>query len=259
MHIKYIVKIAVLFLLLTTSCNLRKELVYFNSNSGSDSTIVVENKEIKLKYDDIIALDVVSVDMEAVKVFYKTPSTQTVAQPTMYANGVAAIGGYLINKQGEIDVPLIGKIKISDLTRTQAEEKIKNELKNFLAEPTVSIRIMNFKVTVLGEVKNPGTFNIPNERITISEALGLAGDLTISGIRKNVLLIREEGGIRKQYRLNLTDENLLYSDLYYLQQNDVIYVEPNRAKRNSSLVSSTAGVFISVASLIVTTITLITR
>jgi polysaccharide export outer membrane protein len=175
-----------------------------------------------------------------------------------YAMGAPTPPGYLVQENGNIEFPIIGSIKVGGLTRTQAIEQIKQQLSSYVVNPTVSVRILNFRVTVLGEVRNPGTFTIPNERITILEALGVSGDLLITGERQNVLVIREEDGTRKEYRIDLTQESLFSSPVFYLQQNDVVYVEPNRAKRNSSVINaSNTGIVISSLSLVLTTLILI--
>ncbi len=247
--------------ILLFSCNLKKELIYFhNKNSSSDSTnLSVNFNTVKIKQGDIVSIDVSALDPETVKIFYRELPILSSGQPTMYSNGVAATGGYLVDFNGQVTLPIIGKQSISNLTALEASQLIQDQLRNYITNPIVSIRILNFKITVLGEVKNPGTFTIPNERITLPEALGLSGDLNITGVRKNVLIIRENNGQKTQVRIDLTDANIIHSPYYYLQQNDVIYVEPNRAKRNSALVSATAGIFISVASLIVTTVNLLVR
>ena len=136
---------------------------------------------------------------------------------------------------------------------------LKDKLKDYLQNPVISIQIQNFRVTILGEVRNPGTFTIPNEKISIIEALGLAGDLTINAVRKNVKVIREENNIKKEYLIDLTKKDFILSPVFYLNQNDIVYIEPNRAKINSSMVSSAAGVFISIATLLVTTINTISK
>jgi polysaccharide export outer membrane protein len=155
-----------------------------------------------------------------------------------YAQGAPTPPGYLVNSDGNIQFPIIGDIQLAGMTRTQAIEKLKEELSSYIVNPTISIRILNFRVTVLGDVRNPGTFTIPNERITVLEALGIAGDLLITGERENVLVVRDDDGKKREYRIDLTSESLFSSPVYYLQQNDVIYVEPNRAKRNSSVINA---------------------
>ena len=142
----------------------------------------------------------------------------------------------------------------------EATNLIKEKVSSYINNPVVNIQILNFKVTVLGEVKNPGTFKIPNERVTILEAIGLAGDLKITGLRKNILVIRDNNGQKTEFRADLTDNKLFNSPIYYLQQNDVVYVEPNTASRvQSTVLKTTGGVLISLSSLIITTIALITQ
>lgn len=243
-----------------TSCNLKKKLIYFNNDTNNDSTVVhIKPTSIKFKIDDIISVDVSAFDLESVAPFTKTPNTSPSTQVPSYSNGIAANGGYLIANDGTINLPLLGKTKIAGLTRNEATELIQSKLSNYLTDPIVSLKLLNFKITILGDVKIPGTYTIPNERLSLTEAIGLAGDLNITGIRNNILVIREENGVKKEYRVDLTNQSIYSSEVYYLRQNDVIYVEPNRAKRNSSVISSTAGVFISIASLLITTINVITK
>jgi polysaccharide export outer membrane protein len=173
--------------------------------------------------------------------------------------GTPQLQTYLIAKDGSIDYPQLGQLELAGLTRLQAQELLKNKLKPFLVNPIVNLRLLNFKVTVLGEVKRPGTYDVQNERITVLEALGLAGDLTVYGTRQNVLVVRE-AGIGKTYeRIDLTSSKLFDSPIYYLQQNDVVYIEPNQPKVNSSTNSSTNGIIISAVSLLLTIISITLR
>lgn len=142
----------------------------------------------------------------------------------------------------------------------QVVDTIQQLLTGYLKDPTVQIQIQNFKVTVLGDVKAPGTFKIPNERITVLEAIGLAGDLKMTGVRKNVLVIRDSSGIKQEFRIDLTKKDVFQSPVYYLKQNDVIYVQPNAAGRSEGTVWKTTGtIFISLTSLVVTTLALIVK
>lgn len=248
-------------LLCLSSCVSKSKIVYFQANKTQDSITKFESAvsyNLLLKYDDFLSIDVTAVDEESIKPFQLNTTSNSNQVPS-YQNGIAAKSGYLIDKNGEIDLPLVGKIKVAGLDRIEATALVKSKLAEFIKNPVVNIRIQNFKVTVLGDVKNPGTFNIPNERITLPEILGVAGDLNITGLRNNILLIREENGKKIEYRIDLTSKLIYNSPAYYLHQNDIIYIEPNRAKRNSSMISSTSGVFISIASLIITTINLLTR
>jgi|688.fasta_scaffold835538_1 polysaccharide export outer membrane protein len=241
--------------LLLWGCNTKKELVYFQgkptefaSNSSYNPTI---------KPDDLLSILVMAND-EKSTVLFNLPQALGNNLYGGYAQGAPTPPGYLVNSEGNIEFPVIGTIHLAGLTRTQAIDVLKEKLGSYIVNPTISLRILNFRVTVLGDVRNPGTFTIPNERITLLEALGIAGDLLITGERHNVLVIRDEDGKRKEYRLDLTQESLFSSPVFYLQQNDVIYVEPNRAKRNSSVINaSNTGIVISSLSLVLTTLILI--
>lgn len=246
-----------------TSCVSKKKINYFQNIPPQDTSAAANVKVSNFNYtpvlkaDDYLSIEVTAIDVESVKPFElsKVPNSQLPA----YNNGVAARNGYLIDAEGNIDFPMLGKIQLAGLNRMQATELIKSKLSEYISNPVVILSIQNFKVTVLGDVKNPGTFNIPNERITLPEALGIAGDLNITGVRNNILVIRDINGVKTEYRVDLTSKQIFTSPVYYLTQNDVIYVEPNRAKRNSALFSSTAGIFISVTSLIIATVNLITK
>src|SRR5690606_20579617 len=137
---------------------------------------------------------------------------------------------YLVDKDGFINYPVVGQINLKGLTKLEAVNKMSLLLEEYVQDPIINIRLMNFKGTVIGEVQKPSTFIIPTERVTILEALGLARDMTATGRRENVLVIREKDGVRSTTRLNLNDKDVLSSPYYYLQQNDVIYVEPYKTK-----------------------------
>lgn len=233
-------------------------MVYFQ-NSGKDSIVVsAPGFTPEFRVDDLLSIVITSADPEAAKVYNLPQPTNSGNQG--YIVGNPAPYGYLVDAKGDISLPILGKIAVAGKNRMELEEEIKIKLADQLKDPTVQIQILNFKVTVLGDVKTPGTFKIPNERITVLEAIGLAGDLRMSGVRKNVLVIRDSSGVKQEYRIDLTSKDVFSSPAYYLQQNDVIYVQPNAAARSEGTVWKTTGaIFISLTSLIVTTITLITR
>jgi len=166
---------------------------------------------------------------------------------------------YTVDNNGEIILPMLGKVKVAGLTRVEAIEKIRSELGQYIKDPGVNINFNNFRVSILGEVARPGSFIMPTERVTVLEALGMAGDLTIRGVRENVMLIREVDGQKTIHRLDLTKQNTLNSPYYYLAQNDVIYVEPNKAQINNSKLGSNTSVIISIAGLLITVISVLTR
>lgn len=240
------------------SCKTRQNLVYFQT-LNEDSIFFIKNYTPSIKTDDFLSVVVSCDDMETALPF-NLPITGNQNFNNGYLIGNPATFGYLVDENGEIKLPIIGSLKVSGFTRMQAINLIENKLKEYLKNPVVQIQIQNYKITVLGEVKSPGTFKIPNERITLLEAIGLAGDLKPTGVRKNVLVIRDVNGSKKEYRVDLTSKDIFNSPVYYLTQNDVVYIEPNpTARYESTLVGKTASIFISVTSLIITTIILITR
>lgn len=244
----------VLFISLFSSCASRQDLVYFQP----DSVELVTSYELnspKLQPGDILTISITADDLKASEPFNQT----NVYQTGTLQNNNPFLPTYSINTNGEIDFPKIGLIKLAGFTRTEAIDIIKNKVQKYIVNPGVSINIRNFKVTVLGEVKNPGTYPIDNDRITVLEALGLAGDLTINGVRKNILVIREQNGEKKEFRLNLTKRESLNSPAYYLAQNDVVYVEPNGARIQSSKYTQNTSIFVSIASVVITVISVLTR
>ncbi len=240
-----------------SSCTNKKKLIYFQGNSGAEALSKSYNPVIKS--DDILSITVMDIDQDAVRPF-NIPVTAQNQNVGGYAQGAPTPPGYLVNADGYIDFPVIGRLKLAGLTRSAAIDTLKKGLAGYVKNPTLLLRILNYKVTVLGEVRNPGTFTIPNERISLPEALGIAGDLLITGVRKNVLVIRETDGKKTEIRVDLTSKELFSSPAYYLTQNDVVYVEPNRAKINSSVVNTAnVSLIVSVVSLFVTMAVLFTR
>ena len=240
---------------LFSNCASRKEFVYFQDNKDIK---IDRDHMLKLKEGDILNIKVFGCDEESIKIF-NIPNTNNQNVNRNYYSGGATLNGYLINKNGEIDFPLIGNIKITNLTVEEASELLKNKLNTYLNDPKVSIQIQNFKITILGDVRNPGTIEVPNEKITLIEAIGIAGDLNITAKRKNILLLREENGIIKQYRIDLTNKDFINSSLYYLVQNDVIFIEANKAKINSSNVTGSSSILVAIASLVITTVNVILK
>jgi len=240
------------------SCGSRKDMVYFQ---GDDLISDTDGNQFELRYEinDLLSIEVSGPDPEVTAPYNQTELVrQGSNQITSYENGVPATSGYLIASDSTVSLPIIGKVKLAGLERTEAMDTLRNILDDYLETPNVSIKLLNFKITVLGEVGNPGTFSIPNDRVTILEAIGIANDLKITAERKNILVVRHEGNKKTEHRIDLTSKEVFNSPVYYLKQNDVIYVEPNtRSRFDSSILKSTSGLLISATSLIVTTIILI--
>jgi len=222
--------LAYLSILLLFSCS-QRNLVYFSDiNTDTDFSVPVgQITEPTIQENDLLSITVSSLNPESNLLFnvgVLVPSGDRAN--TVVANPINE--NYLVDKQGYINYPVIGKIQLKGLNKQQATEKMTQLVSDYVKDPIINIRFTNFKVTVIGEVQNPNSFVIPTEKVTILEAIGLAGDLTVYGKRENVLLIREKEGLRTAIRLNLNDKNLLASPYYFLQQNDVIYVEPYKTK-----------------------------
>lgn len=246
-------------LLFFGACTSKKKLIYFQGPPEVDASVIRSYSPL-LQKDDLLSILVMGLEPETV-IPFNIPVTMIPPNNIGgYAQGAPTPPGYLVDAEGNIDFPVLGKIKVGGLTRVEAIALLKEKLNDYVKKPSVNMRILNYKVTVLGEVRNPGTFTIPNERISLPEALGIAGDLLITGVRNNVLVIRDVDGKKTETRVDLTSKDLFSSPVYYLQQNDIVYVQPNRAKINSSVVNaSNAGIAISVLSLLITMATLLTR
>lgn len=232
-----------------------------------DVEAVNETKEIPPLYDahimpkDLLTITVNTTDPEAATPFNLTVQSTFTSNQTQLVTQQAALQQYLVDNQGNIDFPVLGELHIGGLTKKGAEELIQEKLKLFLKEtPIVTVRMVNYKISVLGEVNKPGTFTINNEKVNVLEALAMAGDMTIWGLRENVKLVREnENGKREIKILNLNQADIVDSPYYQLQQNDIIYVSPNKTKaKNSDIGQSTSlwisgtSILVSIASLLVT-------
>jgi len=243
-HIKNKFLLFILSLVLV-SCGSRKKLVYVN-NIDNARSYESSSYEPKLKPDDLLRINVSAENPEVAAPFNLSQISGTVAANT-YKEGQ----NYLIDYSGDIDFPILGKIKLAGLTTTEANHKIKDLISEYIKNPTINLRILNFKISVLGEVMKPGNYTIQGERISVFEALSLAGDLTIYGKRNNILIIHEEEGKKTYTRIDITDARFLQSQNYYLSQNDVIFVEPNRTRINASAVGPNTSVIISVVSILI--------
>lgn len=228
---KYLFYLLSLFTLF--SCT-KRNLAYFSDipEQAVYREKITNATESTIQADDILGITVSSSNPES-NVLFNTSGGRSVGSAiggNMTYDDNVVNAGYLVDPDGFIDFPVLGRVQMGGLTKQQAKAKLIGELNRYVKEPTVNIRFLNFRVTVIGEVKNPATFVIPSEKINILEALGLAGDMTAFGKRDNVLVIREEKGVRILSRVNLKSKDVLNSPNFYLQQNDVVYVEPNKTK-----------------------------
>lgn len=244
-------------LLLSMSCVSKKTITYFQ-NDTVDQSKVSNNYKTILKPDDLLQITISADDLESVKPF-NLPSV-TFSVITNSVAGAPQQQQYLVDSKGEIDFPILGKMKIGGLSREEAIQVFKNKLDpEHIKNPNINIRIANFKISILGDVRLPGTYTIPNERITILEALALAGDTNISAQRNNIKVIREEKNKKVEYLVDLRSNNTFTSPVYYLQQNDLIYVEPNNSKAQSAATNQNTGLFVSIGSIIISLIAVLAR
>jgi polysaccharide export outer membrane protein len=213
--------------------------------------------EIKIQPDDLLSIIVSAEDAEIAAPF--NLRSISVMQPGRQeaALGQQTMQLYLVDREGMIDFPVLGKLKISGLTRSEVTQMFQDKIGVFIKNPIINFRITNFKVAVQGEVNSPGTYTINSERVTLIEALTMAKDLTIYGKRNNILVIREIEGVKSYNRIDITKADFMSSPFYYLAQNDVIYVEPNKNRVNGAAIGSNTGVLISITSILITLITLI--
>ena len=221
--------VILLTLVLLQGCSSTKKLVYFQETASDDDTAVVAKSFIPtIKAGDLLSIQVSSLDPQAAAFF--NPVAASTNAPSGGVNTLTPTSGYLVADNGTIKLPIIGRLTVIGLTNDQASELISQKLAPYLKDPTVNLRNQNFRISILGEVNRPALFTIPNERITISEALALAGDLTLYGRRDNILIIREEGGRRSFTRIDITNRNTFRSPYYSLHPNDIIYVEPSKTR-----------------------------
>ena len=247
---------------MVASCTSYKNVPYLqNPEAVNDFEETLPLYDAKIMPKDLLSITVNTTDPKAATPFNLTVQTpinaaltniSTTTQPTMQQ--------YLVINKGEIDFPVIGRLEVGGLTKNEAEDLIRERLKPYLKEsPIVTVRMANYKIYVLGEVARPGSFTIGNEKVNVLEALAMAGDMTVYGVRSEVAVTREVDGVRTIEYLDLTSTDIFNSPAFYLQQNDVVYVKPNKYKAQTGEISqnrnfylSLVGTAISVATLIVT-------
>jgi len=245
LYIRLIALFGVLFL---SSCGSRKDIVYLQDIENDATINQALSYEPVIKCDDMLSV-IVAADQPDLTIPFNLPQIQGNYQVNDNQEGIKT---YLVDAAGYIDFPVIGKVKLAGLTRTQAKNELEIKIKEYIKEPSVNLRILNYKISVLGEVNKPNTYKIASERVTLLEAISLAGDMTIYGKRNNVLVIREVDGKKTFNRVDLTNKDFISSPFYYLNQNDVVMVEPNKTKINSSVIGPNVTVTISAISLLTT-------
>ena len=248
--------------LLAISCKPKENMVYMeNQNSNIDQEVKqAVFQGTHLQSGDLLDIKVTAFDDNAVRPFNLNTMTQAGNSTEFIPNQNVQTGpvGYLVSNEGYILFPVLGKIFVQNLTMSQLREDLETRLLEYLTDPLVSIRQLNFNITVLGEVKKPGQYTSASDKVTLLQALGMAGDMTDNGDRKKVKLVRHENGSDQTYVIDFTDKSITSSPYYYMQQNDVLYVEPDANKKiianvnpNRTLVFSIIGSAIALLSLII--------
>ncbi|WP_316811942.1 polysaccharide biosynthesis/export family protein [Pedobacter heparinus] len=202
------------------SCSPQRNLVYFSNLSELTNSQIKNQAELKLQKNDQLSISLSSLNVEYDALFVSANNN----------NAINGRLGFRVNNNGKITLPRIGDIMVEGLSIEEAQGLITKELKKQIKEPVVVAQLINFKITVIGEVNRPASINVPGDEINLLEALGMAGDMTVYGKRENVLVIREDKGVRNMVRLNLNDKSIYESPYFQLKQNDIIYVEPDKAK-----------------------------
>lgn len=236
-NLKNLLLVALASVFVFSSCGAVKDITYFQNKVVNNPEKIDKHAGIVIQPDDQLSIIVSSRNPELVAMF-NLPMVQFTAGSDASGDSQQRILGYMVDKEGNIDFPVLGKLHVGGLTRWELSESIKNKLisQGLLNDAVVTVEFMNFKYSVLGEVTAPGTYDAESDRVTILQALSRARDLTIYGMRENVTVIRETEGVRTIYQVNLCDVDLFKSPAYYIQQNDIIYVEPSPEKASQSTI-----------------------
>jgi polysaccharide export outer membrane protein len=242
----------ILVVLFLTSCGSSKDIIYFQNSDRilNGDYVDFSNYEIKIVPNDNLLITVSALNPQAVEPF------NTVNLTRGYSTNLE-LQGYLVDENGDINFPVVGKLHLGGLSKSEAIQLIQSKISQYIDLPVVNIRYMNYKIAVLGEVSRPGTYFVDNEKISIPEALARAGDMTIYGQRHDILVCRMENNEKKVYHVDITSPTIFLSEVYYLQQNDIVYVLPNKSKIQSSTYNPMISTFISIAGLLVSVTTLI--
>jgi len=219
-----------LLVILNNYCSPRNLTYFYDLPEDKNYSAKIVFDEPKIQPHDLLSITVNSLNPESNLLFNTGVITMANSNYNLETPMTTVNEGYVVDKEGNINFPVLGKFNISGLTKEEASKKLSTEIKSYINNPIINVRFQNFRITVIGEVNKPSTFTLATERVNILEAIGMAGDLTLYGKRENILLIREIDGIRSVIKLNLNSKELFESPYYHLKQNDVVYVEPDRMK-----------------------------
>lgn len=247
--------------MVVSSCGNVKNVAYLQNSDYIDFNHSEYLYDARIMPKDVLMITVNTVNPEAAAPYNLIVRNTLTSTSSTVGNYQGSLQTYLVDNNGTIEFPVLGTLEVGGLTKSQCEQMIHDKLRPYLnaaENPVVTVRMSNYKISVLGEVAHPGMFTVSNEKINILEALAKAGDLTIYGVRDRVKLIRENANGKKEiHTLNLNDANIISSPYYYLQQNDIVYVEPNKVKAQNSTVGQTTTLWISATSILISLASLI--
>lgn len=252
---KVVVLQLMVVILVLTSCTAKKDILYLNDLKANENTNF-QWSDVVIQPNDILSVKITADDMQLAMPYNLSSGT---GQQQNVQGTQLLLQGYLVSNEGKINIPVLGEVEVKELTYTQIEEKIQKELitKQLLKNPIVVCRILNAKVTILGEVRSPGTYTFYENNLTILQALGLAGDLNITGVRKTIKVIRLENNKQLVGEIDLTQKNWMNSPFYFIKPNDVIVVDPNTAKVKSAGIIGNAGTLLGTISVILSSFLII--
>ncbi|MDE6642863.1 MAG: polysaccharide biosynthesis/export family protein [Muribaculaceae bacterium] len=252
-RIGYLLVIAILMSACSTS---RSSLTYFEDIDSRIAEFQIDTANLIIAPHDELMISVTSFVPEATAQYNLPPTNLSTSENTQIST-TYAMSTYIVNTHGYIDIPSVGPLKVEGLTTNQLTDTLVAIISNEVVDPNVRVQLVNFSVNVIGEVKNPGRFKVNNQRISILDAIAMAGDLTEYGQRDGILLIRESDGKRAVHKLNLNSAEILNSPYFYLQQNDVVYIEPNKIRKDNSKYNQNNAFKLSVTSTIVSVVSVI--
>ena len=226
------------FFIFLVSCSTPKNVPYFQDFADTAKPLLIKTVPFKspvIQTDDILSITIQTIDNDVTNLLNSNTSVNNVSTTMPVVSGSVAgtpqnVSGYLVDKDGYVQIPFVGKIHLAGLTTAEAKDMLTQEVNKYFNDAIVNVRYANFKITVIGEVLRPSTYVLPNEKVNIFDALGMAGDMTIYGQRENVLLVRDSLNDKKLIRLNLNNKDIISSPYFYLQSNDIVYVQPSKSR-----------------------------
>lgn len=242
------------------ACAVPQDVAYFQGIDNLTTEQIEQmsqNYVSKITYDDQLTITVTAWDPSVVTPF-NPPVYSYATQGEVSVGSASQLHSYLVDKDGYINFPVIGKVQAAGFSKQEFNEMMQNKISKYVKDPIVNVQIVNYKVTVIGEISRPGAITVRNDRLSIIDAIGQSGDLTINANRKNILVMRDNNGEKEFGRIDMTDPALFASPYYYLRQNDVVYVEPNDAKKKNANYSQAQQYNLTIFSTILTSVSVIT-